>query len=140
MRPDLQGVNGPMIEGFHDMVKQYFSPPPTIELQPQIASPTSIARVVMLSNLSADKVAAANYFSSAPMLALLGNGAAKSSENRTWWTACIYDIAIGATDICIGHIWQTLARETLTPFLPEIGVDRMILLIRRPDVDELPFW
>ena len=46
------------------------------------------------------------------------------------YTACVHEVALGLTDMCIGNFWMTAERMTLASFSPALYNDEFKLLVK----------
>ena len=46
------------------------------------------------------------------------------------FTACVHEVAIGATDMCWANFWATATRSALTPFTPSMYQDEFVTVVR----------
>lgn len=99
LRPELNGVTGPMVEVFHDTVKEAFDPPPAIKLSTSWATTDSRAAVKTILNVSSS------------------------------YTACVWDVTVGNYDVCVADLWHTRERELMTTFLPFLYLDELVLVM-----------
>ena len=44
------------------------------------------------------------------------------------YTACVHDVALNVTDLCIGEFWPTPSRLLMVPFSPELYADQFYLV------------
>lgn len=135
LRPQIEGVDGLMIEAFHDMVFQYFTPKPRIQLTREFASAASMEIVSKQkwghnTNLSTQEYE-------------LGQA---EIENA----ACVLDVAVGTTDICVASIWnapigavdstKAAVDNTMVAFTPTVVSDNILLIVPYSSNKETSFW
>ena len=49
------------------------------------------------------------------------------------WTACVHEVALGETDICIGNFWVTIQRLQLATFTSSLYNDEWKLVVREEE-------
>jgi ABC-type amino acid transport substrate-binding protein len=53
-----------------------------------------------------------------------------STRYSSSFTSCVHEVALGATDICIGNFWMTAERLALASFSPPLYDDEFRLLVK----------
>lgn len=53
------------------------------------------------------------------------------SSPQSNFTACVYDVARGVTDICVGNFWETSYRRQLADFTASFWIDKFVVVARR---------
>jgi hypothetical protein len=56
------------------------------------------------------------------------------------YTACTHDVALNATDFCIGSFWKTTERMLMTPFTGNINMNEFKLVTFSADVKDEGFF
>lgn len=62
--------------------------------------------------------------------------AASRSRFASSFTACVHEVALNATDLCVGNFWVTTERLLLAPFSSSIYQDEFVLIVRAHKQDD----
>ena len=61
-----------------------------------------------------------------------------STRYSSSFTACVHEVALGATDMCIGNFWMTAERLSLASFSPPLYDDEFRLIVKEDK--EIDYW